>query len=417
MPTLPGEGAHPADGGRPLPRPLQAEGAVRLAQHERLGQERDQVGADPDRAGPRPAPAVGRRERLVDVEVHDVEAGGAGPELAQQRVEVGPVHVGQGAGGVDHLEELHDPLLEEPERRGVGDHHRRRRGAERRPERLEVHPAVGGRGDVDRPEAGHRRGRRVRPVGRVGHEDVRPGRVAAGAVVGPDHEDPGQLALGAGRGLERDGVHAADLGEVLLEAPEELERALGRLVGGQGMEGGEAGQAGRPLVDLGVVLHGARAEGVEARVHAPVELGEVHVVADEGRLVELGECRAGGPPGGGGEPVEGVCGRRREARAGAAAGPRALEEGGLQRVAGDAHRTASTGTPAGAGASSAARAAANRPISAGVVTSVAHTSRPSARAGSPGSSSASGMPARIPRARRRRWTVTASGTRTANSLR
>ena len=30
--------------------------------------------------------------------------------------------------------------------------------------------------------------------------------VAARAVVGADHQDPGQLAVGAGRGLERDGV-------------------------------------------------------------------------------------------------------------------------------------------------------------------------------------------------------------------
>ncbi len=54
-----GEGSHPADGGRPLPYPLQAERAVRLAQHERLGQERDQVGADPDGSGSRPAPRRG----------------------------------------------------------------------------------------------------------------------------------------------------------------------------------------------------------------------------------------------------------------------------------------------------------------------------------------------------------------------
>ena len=37
--------------------------------------------------------------------------------------------------------------------------------------------------------------------------------VAARAVVGADHQDAGQLAVGAGRRLERDRVHAADLGE------------------------------------------------------------------------------------------------------------------------------------------------------------------------------------------------------------
>ena len=53
--------------------------------------------------------------------------------------------------------------------------------------------------------------------------------------------------------------------EPLLELPEQLERALGDRVGRQRVELGEAGQAGGPLVDLGVVLHGARAERVEAR--------------------------------------------------------------------------------------------------------------------------------------------------------
>ena len=54
--------------------------------------------------------------------------------------------------------------------------------------------------------------------------------VAAAAVVGPDHEDAGQLALGAGRGLERHGLHAADLRQRPLQLPEKLQRALGKLV-------------------------------------------------------------------------------------------------------------------------------------------------------------------------------------------
>ena len=51
----------------------------------------------PDRAGPGTAAAMRRAERLVDVEVHHVEAGLAGLEAAHDGVEVGAVHVGQGA--------------------------------------------------------------------------------------------------------------------------------------------------------------------------------------------------------------------------------------------------------------------------------------------------------------------------------
>ena len=106
------------------------------------GQERHQRLADGDRPGTRTAAAVRRRERLVDVEVHDVEARGAGPELAQHRVHVGAVHVGQRARRVDGVEQLDDAVLEEAERRGVGQHHGRRARPERGPQRVEVDAAA-----------------------------------------------------------------------------------------------------------------------------------------------------------------------------------------------------------------------------------------------------------------------------------
>ena len=65
----------------------------------------------------------------------------------------------------------------------------------------------------------------------------------------------------------------------------------------------------------------------------------------------------------------------------------------------------------------ASRAAELESALAAVVTSVAHTRRPSARDGSSGSASARTRPASTPRSSRRRWTARASGTRTANSLR
>ena len=69
--------------------------------------------------------------------------------------------------------------------------------------------------------------------------------VAARAVVGADHQDPGQLAVGAGRRLERDRVHAADLGQHRLELEQELERALGDRVGRHRVQAREA-RAGAP---------------------------------------------------------------------------------------------------------------------------------------------------------------------------
>ena len=70
--------------------------------------------------------------------------------------------------------------------------------------------------------------------------------VAARAVVGADHQDPGQLAVGAGGRLERHRVHAADLDEDLLQLPQQLQRALGDASGASGWSCGEARAAGRP---------------------------------------------------------------------------------------------------------------------------------------------------------------------------
>jgi len=94
-------------------------------------------------------------------------------------------------------------------------------------------------------------------VGGVRDEHLGPVEVAPAAVVGPDHQDAGQLALRPGGRLKRDGTHPADLAQGLLELPHELQRPLRQLVGCEGVEIREAGQAGGPLVHLGVELHGA----------------------------------------------------------------------------------------------------------------------------------------------------------------
>ena len=191
-----------------------------------------------------------------------------------------------------------------------------------------------------------------------------------------------------------------------LELPQQLERALGDLVGRHRVEVGEAGQAGRPLVELRVELHRARAERVEPGVDRVVELRQVDVVADDLGLVQLGQGRRRRPPGarpgsGRARPWAGAGSCRRRGPAGRA------RRGSAGALAGDAHRAAPTdgrrpigaagSTPTAAGRQDRLRARPRTGRSRSVVvTSVAQTSSASARVGSSGSASARARPARTP---------------------
>ena len=106
-------------------------------------------------------------------------------------------------------------------------------------------------------------------------------RVGRGVVpvIGLDHEDAGELAVGAGGGLQAGPVHAGDREQALLQLVHELEHALHVLLGLVGVEFGEAGQGRHLVVHLGVVLHGARPERIEAGVDAVVEMRQAECSA------------------------------------------------------------------------------------------------------------------------------------------
>ena len=139
-------------------------------------------------------------------------------------------------------------------------------------------------------QAGHRDGRGVGAVGGVGREDLGAG-LAAILVVGAGEQDPGELAVRAGGGLQADVRQARDLAEGRLEVPHQLERALRAFGVLQRVQARVAGQRGDALVQARVVLHRARAERVEAGVEVEVALGEAHVVAHDLRLGELRQPR------------------------------------------------------------------------------------------------------------------------------
>ena len=106
-----------------------------------------------------------------------------------------------------------------------------------------------------------------------------------------NHQHAGKLGLCAGGRLQRDAVQSGDFFQQFFQVIDELEDALrmfGRL---QWMEIGEAGQIGNLFVQLGIVLHGAGAQGVEALVDAEGSLREAREVAHHLKLADFWKVR------------------------------------------------------------------------------------------------------------------------------
>ena len=162
---------------------------------------------------------------------------------------------------------------------------------------VDVDVAARVRADRRQLVAGHRHARGVRPVRRVGDDDVRALLVlaAVGEVRVEEHQ-PGQLALAAGRGLQRHRVEPGHLEQDLLQLPLELERALRGVVLDERMQLREPRQPDEPLVDPRVVLHRAAAERIEAGVDPEVARRELREVPQHLRLRELGQARRLLPP-------------------------------------------------------------------------------------------------------------------------
>ena len=108
--------------------------------------------------------------------------------------------------------------------------------------------------------ARHHRAGRIGAVGRLGNEAGGAVGVAAGAVVGPDHQQAGVLALGAGVGLQRHRREAGDLRQLVLQLAEEQLVARGLVARRERMQPVELAPAHRHHLGRGVELHGAGAE-------------------------------------------------------------------------------------------------------------------------------------------------------------
>ena len=266
---------------------------ARLVHQGGMGQELLEKGLAAHGAGAGTASAVRRGEGLVQVHVDAVKAHVAGAHHAHDGVEIGPVIVAEAAGLVDQAGDLQDVLIEEAHGVGIGEHEPRGVLPQDRLQGLQVHAAVRGGGDVHHLVAAHGGGGGVGAVGGIGHDDLAALRIAPAGVILLDEQHAGKLPVGAGGGLEGHALHAGDLAEIFRRGVQHLPAAGGVLLPGQGMDAGEARQGGHVLIDAGIVLHGAGAQGVEAAVHAVDPVVELGIVPGQIHLAEFRQRRGG----------------------------------------------------------------------------------------------------------------------------
>src|SRR4029077_11080989 len=239
-------------------------------------------------AGAWTAAAVRRGKCFVQIEVHDVD-----PEVTRARdagegVHVSPVHIEQRALRMENLGNFRDALLEDAERRRIGDHQRGDVGRNQFAQFVDVDLAVRFGLYVFDFVARYYRGGGIGPVRGIGNQDLL-ARIALLLEVRADQQQTGELALRAGGGLQSDGVHAGDFEQALLEQAKDFQAALRKLLRLVGMLGGDAVKSRPEFVDPRVVLHGAGAEGIHAEVDRVVPGGEAREVANDFDFADFGE--------------------------------------------------------------------------------------------------------------------------------
>src|SRR6185437_16384817 len=110
-------------------------------------------------------------------------------------------------------------------------------------------------------------------------------------VISAGQKDSGELAMSAGRGLERDRLHAGDFKQAILQQLDNFERSLRKRFGLIRMSLGNAFEARDKFVHARVVLHRATAQRIHTEIDRVIPGGEAREVANDLNLAQLGQRR------------------------------------------------------------------------------------------------------------------------------
>ena len=245
-------------------------------------QEGCEVAANAHRPDTRPATAMRDAERLVQVQVADVGAESTRAGDADQRVQVRTIDVHLTAAVVHDGAQLADAFFENAVGRRVGHHDSGQpvaRVGDLGTQIVEVHVSGLIACDHHHLQPRHDRAGCVGAM-RAGRDQTdRSLLVSTAAMVGTDGQQPGELALTAGVGLQADGVVARDLDQHVLQLRDHRAIAHGLVVGRVGVRLRELGPRDGQHLGRGVQLHGARAQRNHRSVQRQVSVAQPSQVA------------------------------------------------------------------------------------------------------------------------------------------
>ena len=211
-------------------------------------------------------------ECLVEVEMADVGTESTRVGQTHQRVEVGTVDVDLPAVVMDDLADVGNALLEDAVGGGIGDHSAQAGRGTRRPwprrSARSTLPLSSSQATTTR-HAGHHRRRRVGAVRRSRDQADVAIASSPAAVIRPDRQQPGELTLRTGIGLDRHCVVAGYLGQITSRARRSVARYPCAWSGGaKGWIVGEIRPGDRDHLRRGVEFHRATPSGIIDRSRA-----------------------------------------------------------------------------------------------------------------------------------------------------
>ncbi len=216
---------------------------------------------------------------FVQVEVHHVDSQVAWPRHASERVHVRAVHIQQCSFGVQNLGDLRDTLLEDSQRRRIGDHQRRDISGHQFAQFFDVDLPVGfGLDILDFVSRDHGR-RGIRSVCGIRNQNLL-ARIPLLLQKGANQQKARKLSLCACGRLERDGVHAGYFQQALFQQPHDFQAALREFLRLIGMLRGNAIESRDELIYARVILHGAGAKRIHAQIDRVVPRRKTRKVAE-----------------------------------------------------------------------------------------------------------------------------------------